>query len=210
MTKAADRRKEILKIARTLFLTRDYEKTTMQDIMDELDIAKGTIYHHFKSKQALFEAVVEDIVDENHKQMRALVHNSSKGALEKIQLLVKAGNISQENEKIMQQLHQPAHSALHSQLLATALIKQAPLYADIIQQGCDEGTFHTKTPLECAEFLLSGIQFLTDMGIYPWKEEDLRRRIHAFPSLIEQLLQAPHGSFQFLNIHQTSSKTCFG
>lgn len=77
-------------------------------------------------------------------------------------------------------------------------MKQAPLYAEIIQQGCDEEIFKTEVPLECAEFILSAIQFLTDMGIYPWTEKDLKRRIQAFSALIEQILQAPPGSFQFL------------
>ena len=78
------------------------------------------------------------------------------------------------------------------------LIKQAPLYAKLIRQGCEEGLFQTEAPLECAEFILSGIQFLTDRGIYPWTQEDLMRRIRAFPKLIEQQLKAPAGSFQFL------------
>lgn len=198
MTKPVNRRDEILKVARNLFLTKDYDKTTMVDIMDALEIAKGTIYHYFKSKEALFEAVIEDIVEENIKHMRTLVKNIPKNALEKIQLLVNAGNISQENEKILEQLHKPANDALHSRLLAATLMKQAPLYAEIIQQGCDEGIFKTETPLECAEFILSAIQFLTDMGIYPWTEEDLKRRMQVFPILIERLLQAPPGSFQFL------------
>ena len=73
--------------------------------------------------------------------MTALIKNSSKNVLEKVQLLVTAGNIFQENEKIAKQLHKPVNDALHSRLLATALIKQAPLYAEIIQQGCDEGCF---------------------------------------------------------------------
>lgn len=198
MTKPINRRREILKVARNLFLTKDYDKTTMVDIMDALEIAKGTIYHYFRSKEALFEAVIEDIAEENIKHMGILVKNSPKNALEKIQFLVKAGNISQEKEKIIEQLHKPANDALHSRLLAATLMKQAPLYAEIIQQGCDEGIFKTEVPLECAEFILSAIQFLTDVGIYPWPEEDLKRRIQAFPILIERLLQAPPGSFQFL------------
>lgn len=198
MKKTVNRREEILKVARNLFLTKDYDKTTMVDIMEALEIAKGTIYHYFKSKEALFEAVIEDIVEKNVKQMAALIKNSSKNALQKIQLLVNAGNIFQENERIVEQLHKPVHNALHSRLLAAALMKQAPLYAEIIQQGCEEGVFKTGAPLECAEFILSAIQFLTDRGIYPWMEEDLKRRIQAFPTLIEQLLQAPLGSFQFL------------
>lgn len=198
MKKPVNRREEILKVARNLFLTRDYDKTTMVEIMDALEIAKGTIYHYFKSKELLFEAVIEDIVDENIKQMRTLIKKSSKNALEKIQLLMNRGNISQENEKIIEQLHKPANDALHSRLLAVALMKQAPLYAEIIQQGCKEGLFTTKAPLECAEFILSAVQFLTDKGIYPWTEADLKRRAQAFPALIEHMLQAPPKSFQFL------------
>lgn len=130
--------------------------------------------------------------------MRTLIKNAPKNALEKIQLLVNAGNIAQENEKIIDPLHKPANDVLHSRLLAATLMKQAPLYAEIIRQGCDEGIFKTEVPLECAEFILSAIQFLTDKGIYPWTKDDLRRRIQAFPTLIEQILQAPPGCFQFL------------
>lgn len=198
MAKAINRREEIVKVARNLFLIKDYDKTTMLDIMSALEIAKGTIYHYFKSKEALFEAVIEDIVEENNKQMSKLLKNSSENALEKIKLLVAAGNISNENEKIVEQLHKPANDALHSRLLAATLMKQAPLYAEIIQQGCVEGVFKTEAPLECAEFILSGVQFLTDMGIYPWSQEDLKRRVETFPKLIEKLLGAPSGSFDFL------------
>lgn len=198
MTKITNRREEILQVARDLFLTKDYDQTTMAEIMDTLNIAKGTIYHYFKSKEVLFEAVIEDIVEKNIRQMESLIKNSSQKALQKIELLVNAGNISQENERIVKQLHKPANDALHSRLLAATLMKQAPLYAQVIEQGCEEGVFKTQAPLECAEFLLSAIQFLTDMGIYPWTEKVLIRRIQAFPRLIEQFLQAPSGSFQFL------------
>jgi hypothetical protein len=74
----------------------------------------------------------------------------------------------------------------------------APLYASVIQQGCEEGIFQTEYPLECAEFLLSGVQFLTDIGMHPWSEADLIRRVIAFPTIVETQLQAPRGSFSFL------------
>ena len=53
-------------------------------------------------------------------------------------------------------MHTPPFSFRH-------LIKLAPLYGELIKQGCDEGIFHTQTPLESAEFILSGAQFLTDL-----------------------------------------------
>lgn len=196
--KFSERRSDIVKAARHLFQTKEYEKATMQDVMDSLGIAKGTIYHYFKSKEELLEAVIEDIVEENLEKMQTLIQEAKGNALQNIQILVEAGNISMSQTHILDHLHRRGNEAMHTRLLAVALLKQAPLYAKLIQQGCDEGIFQTESPLECAEFILSAIQFLTDVGIYPWTQADLMRRIQAFPQLVEQLLQAPPGSFQFL------------
>ena len=82
------------------------------------------------------------------------------------------------------------------------VINEAHLYAQLIRQGCDEGLFQTDNPLECAEFFISGAQFLTDMGIYPRLQADLERRMQAFPRLLEALLKAKPGSFQFMVDHK--------
>ena len=52
--------KRILDVAEELFMTRGYERTTMADIVDGLGgLTKGAVYHHFKSKEDIFEAVFE-------------------------------------------------------------------------------------------------------------------------------------------------------
>src|SRR5476651_1335469 len=91
--KAADRKADIVSAARRLFQTQEYDKTSMQDIMDALGIAKGTIYHYFKSKEALLEVVIEDIVEKNIEQTQILLKNAKGNALQKMKLLVKAGNM---------------------------------------------------------------------------------------------------------------------
>lgn len=196
--KVLNRKAEIINTARNLFNTKDYEKTTMQDVMEALDIAKGTIYHYFKSKEDLLEAVIEDIVDRVVGQIQSIMKESKGNALQKMKLLIQAGNVSQENKNIVEHLHKSSNYAMHSRLLAATTIKLAPIYAELIEQGCKEGIFKTSAPLECAEFILSGVQFLTDVGIYPWTKQDLNRRIKAFPKLLEQLLQAKPGSFKFI------------
>ena len=196
--KATERRSEIVKTARHLFQTKEYDKTTMQDVMDHLGIAKGTIYHYFKSKEELLEAVIENIVDENIEHMQLVISEMKGNALEKISILIGTGSIAENNDKVLDHLHQPGNTGMHTRLLAVALIKQAPLYAELIRQGREEGIFQTDAPLECAEFILSAIQFLTDSGIYPWTQEDLARRARAFPGLIEVQLKAVPGSFQFM------------
>ncbi|MBA3238229.1 MAG: TetR/AcrR family transcriptional regulator [Parachlamydiaceae bacterium] len=195
--KPTERRAEIIKTARDLFLAKDYDKTTMQDFMNHLGIAKGTIYHYFKSKEELLEAVIEDIVNQHFEKVQILIQETKGNALEKIQALVTEGS-KVPATSVLGQLHERGNEAMHTRLLVATLMKQAPLYAKLIQQGCEEGLFQTHAPLECAEFILSGIQFLTDLGISPWTQEDLSRRTKAFPKLIERLLQAPTDSFKFI------------
>lgn len=193
-----ERKAEIIKAARDLFLTKEYDKITIQDVMNRLGIAKGTIYHYFDSKEALLEAVVVEMVDTKFAQIEAMLKKSKETALEKIEKVVKLGSMARENSELLNSLHNSANATMHLRILVETLSKLTPIYEKLICQGCDEGIFYTKYPLESAEFLLSATQFLTDTGIYPWMQEDIKRRNKAFPRLIEQLLGAPLGSFDFL------------
>lgn len=193
-----DRKAEILQAARELFLIKEYEKTTMQDVMNALGIAKGTIYHYFDSKEKLLEAVIMEMVDTHVSEIENLFHKLKGNALKRMKKLIKLSDMSKEYPELLDHLHRPSNAAMHIRLLAETLIKLTPFYEKLIIQGCKEGLFQTKYPLECAEFILSAIHFLTDTGIYPWKKEDLKRRKKAFSSLIEQQLKAPKGAFSFL------------
>lgn len=166
--------------------------------MRHLNIAKGTIYHYFKSKDELLEAVVEQIVHEETDAKKALLDATSGSAMERLHALIGRASLASQNEEILDELHKSGNAAMHMRLLAAAVLKEAELYAMVIREGVAEGIFQTDHPLECAEFILSGIQFLTDTGISPWTEEQLQRRALAFPALVEALLKAPSGSFQFL------------
>ena len=55
---AAQRREEILNAAHTLFTTKGFQPTTMEDILGVVGIAKGTLYYHFPSKEQILEALV--------------------------------------------------------------------------------------------------------------------------------------------------------
>lgn len=196
--KPEERRQEIIAAAQELFQTQQYEKTTMKDVMDMLGIAKGTIYHYFKSKEELLEAVVEQTVNEFVAAMQAFLDETKGNALDRIRVLITSGNVAEEHDQILEHLHRPGNIGMHTRQLAVTISKLAPLYASVIQQGCEEGIFQTEHPLECAECLLAGIQFLTDVGIYPWEQEDLIRRAMAIPALMEAQLKAPKGTFDFL------------
>ncbi len=192
-----ERRREIIAASRGLFLKQGYENTTMQDVITKLQIAKGTAYHYFKSKGELLEAVVEDMVAEYMDIVETALRECEGNALEKMRVLVTAGRVAPNQTDVMDDLHSPSNMGMHVRLLAVTLTKLAPLYARVISQGCEEGVFRTEHPLESAEILLAGIQFVTDVGCYPWSQQDLDRRSRAISEVIENQLNAPKNALNF-------------
>src|SRR5208283_3457211 len=51
------RRKLILDAAQTLFFSKHYDEITIEEIAERSQLAKGTLYLYFKSKEALYSAV---------------------------------------------------------------------------------------------------------------------------------------------------------
>src|SRR5699024_5951446 len=49
--------KLILDVATHLFFEKGYDATSLQDIINETKLSKGAIYHHFSSKEEIFEAI---------------------------------------------------------------------------------------------------------------------------------------------------------
>lgn len=197
--KPQERRVEIISAAKKLFLEREYEKTTMNDVMNTLGVAKGTVYHYFKSKEELLDAVVENMSDEYVEIVKNSIDINKTSALESFRKLVEASNVTSKWKEVVVNLHRPGNIGLHTRLLALSIKKIAPLYAKVIQKGCEEGVFKTDYPLETVEILLAGFQFVTDVGFFPWSQEDISRRSEALSALAEAQLGAEKGSLNFLN-----------
>ena len=56
----SDTRDYIIDKAHSLFLSRSYEAVSISEISKAIGFTKGALYHHFKSKDELFKAVVEN------------------------------------------------------------------------------------------------------------------------------------------------------
>lgn len=52
-------RELLLDAAARLFAARGYHRTTIEDVVAEAGVAKGTVYWYYRSKKALFLAIIE-------------------------------------------------------------------------------------------------------------------------------------------------------
>ena len=63
------RRERIVKVALDLLVNGDYEKIQMKDVAEASDVALGTVYRYFTSKEHLFAAVQIEWVKSLHRQI---------------------------------------------------------------------------------------------------------------------------------------------
>jgi AcrR family transcriptional regulator len=69
---AATRRDELLAIAASLFAERGFKNTTVRDIADAAGILSGSLYHHFDSKEAIVDELLDTFQTELWKQYDAI------------------------------------------------------------------------------------------------------------------------------------------
>ena len=78
---------------------KGYEKTTIQDIVNALGMSKGAIYHHFKSKDEIIEALSERCYH-GDAQMELLRNASDKTGIEKLRAIIYRQIQNEEKKQI--------------------------------------------------------------------------------------------------------------
>jgi AcrR family transcriptional regulator len=156
----SERRREILEAAQRLLYARGYEQMAIQDILDELAIAKGTFYHYFDSKQALLEALVEQMIDKMEQVLLSLIQNTELSAVEKLQRYF-AEAVQWKNAQVsyllafMRVWYKGDNAIVHQKIRTTAIKRIAPLFKQIIQQGTEEGSMKVSHPDQAGGVLLA-------------------------------------------------------
>ena len=80
---------EIITAAAKVFRTKGYHAATVQDIADEVGILKGSLYHHFESKEDLLYLIVKEPITRMYQTMGEIVA-SELPAAEKLRRAIRA------------------------------------------------------------------------------------------------------------------------
>ncbi|MEV4187075.1 helix-turn-helix domain-containing protein [Streptosporangium canum] len=57
----SDTRERIQQVALELFAERGYEKTSLREVAERLEITRPALYYHFKAKEDILTGVIEDL-----------------------------------------------------------------------------------------------------------------------------------------------------
>lgn len=200
-TKAPEeRRLEIIKTAEKLFNQNGYSNTSVESIIKEMGVAKGTFYYYFKSKEEVLDAIVSHTLDQIVAMAEQVADDTSMDALTKMELILSNSQIGDEDTKeVAEHLHLPANRELHELSNIQSVLKLSPIFAKIVEQGNEEKVFNASHPLETMQFLLTGGQFLLDGGLFDFSEQEILARRIVLQEIVEKALGAEPGTFNFMN-----------
>lgn len=156
ITHHMSKKEQILDVSLSLFLQKGFDKTSINDILKNLDIARGTLYYHFESKEAIMDAIIERASKEIFSKIESIVKDPKADVFEKIHSLffaMKMQNVS-GGEQMIDYLNQPQNALFHEKSNQMVIEKISPLLGRIIRQGVDEKLFDTQFPEESAELIL--------------------------------------------------------
>lgn len=208
------RRNEILDVAQQLVTTRGYEQMSIQDILNELQIAKGTLYHYFDSKQALLEALLERMMDEVEQTLLPLVNDLKLASLDKFQRFFATLNHYRAEQKpfvleVWRAWYADGNALVRQKARATLLKRVKPLLTVVIGQGVQEGVLTTPYPEHVSDVILSLHQGLEEtlaswfLSDDPAKREDLHQLeniVATYVDALERIVGAPRDSLHPIDI----------
>lgn len=197
MRKDAETRKhEILDAAHSLFATKGFDGTSTNDILEAIGIARGTLYHHFKSKEDILNALIDRYAEQLLGAARQAAADTTLPLLERIIRVVVSMNMSDgASEEMMEQLHRPQNALMHQKIHKMMINGLTPILADIIREGIVQGEFNTPYPYECMEMVVTYANTVFDDDTVEMTNEERFTRMQAFIFNIERMLAVEEGRF---------------
>lgn len=191
------KKEQILDVSLSLFLEKGYDNTSISDILSNLNIARGTLYYHFESKEAIMDTIIERSIKNVIEEAKGIVFRKGMTVQEKMFTLFSSTSMKRLSgrELMIDYLNQPQNALFHEKINRSFIQKIVPLLGDIIKEGVEEGTFINAYPYESAEMILVMIIGFMDVYYDNADENDIKRRTESLLYNMERILGVKEGSF---------------
>lgn len=218
MKKGDLKRVQILDAAEKLFYERGYDHTSVQDILDALQMSKGGFYHYFDAKDSVLRAVSERRAQSRFDRLNAELYGTRRSPVEKLNLLLSMANLFEAEEgpfaaltlKLCYRDKDAAMCAHRRRVLVDRLL---PLVNDVVAEGVADGSFHTRHAMEIGRLLLllacdvddEVCNLLADQPENPDVMLRMLELLYTWRESAEKLVGAPYGTLVLFDVGRLMS-----
>ncbi len=179
---------KILDVAQRLFLEKGYDNTTIQDIVDHLDgLTKGAVYHHFKSKEEIMDAVGDRMFTADNPFEKVRKRTDLNG-LQKLQEAIRLNQSDEaRTDLVIQSIPLTRNPRLLVEMIESNLRILTPYYQELLEEGNADGSVHTEYVRELAELmpLLTSLWLLP--SVFPTDKEGMKHKFRFLGEMLEKM-----------------------
>ena len=192
MKKGEKRKQELIKIAYDMFLTRGYENSSVDEIIAKAQIAKGTFYYYFPSKEKMLEDVIEMMI-ENEIEAADQIMASDLPVPQKIIGIIASIKPTEKEKPISDALMQPENVLMHDKIRKKLIEVIVPILSEAVEEGVRDGIFSCDNIPERVRMLLVVSNDTFNESAFT------ERDISVFIDMTEKLLGAERGTMRFIS-----------
>lgn len=185
------RKKELLKVAYDLFITKGYENTSIDEIIEKVGIAKGTYYYYFESKEKTLEEVINMMIDDEIEKAEQVL-NSDLSLENKLIGIILSLRPNMDEINVQNAIHIPENIIMHKKINERIIEEATPLLSKIVEDGVKDGVFNCENIPERIKIILIMSNELFDNKNYN------KNHILVFIDTIEKMLGASEGTLSFV------------
>lgn len=178
----------ILEAAQRLFLEKGYDRTTIQDIVNELGgLTKGAVYHHFKSKEEILDKVGDQLFFQNN-PFEAVKQRKDLNGLEKLREAVRLNQSDTSRTQLtIQMLPLRKNSHLLVEMIDSNRRVLTPYVLELLEEGNRDGSLHTEYPKEIAELLPLLTSLWLMPAVFPATKAEMRRKFTFLGEMLDRM-----------------------
>lgn len=189
--KGEKRKQELLNIAYQMFIQKGYEETSIDEIIAEAHIAKGTYYYHFPSKEATLEAVIDMMINNEVQRAQAAL-SAPIPVPQKLTGVITSLRPEQNESNIADTLNKKENIIMHEKVNRRIIDEAVPLLAQIVSDGIEQGVFACDHIEERVKMILIMSNYLFDSGNFT------AGNIELFIDMVEKSLGAQSGTLGYI------------
>lgn len=179
---------DILGVAQTLFITKGYEETSINDIMSAVGGAKGMFYRCFQSKEEILNVIVEKWAEQYAHEISLLIQEPQITFSEKFIGILSVVKEMSSKTKGMEAFFKRSNELMITRLTEKMKSTLVPLLSTALDSGVKEGILSIENTDFYANYIIHGSLGALNFGNNSPKENILKNLAY-LPQVIADTLR---------------------
>lgn len=194
----------ILDTLMELLKEKKLDKISVSEIAQRAQIAKGSIYYYFASKDEMMEALVERSCKKTLEKSRELAEQTDVSPMLRMATLfhtcVNAYEEYNRGEWINLGKNDQELALLHQKRMHYIVRELKPVLTEILIQGMKRGMLQTDNPTALAEIVLLILTVKLDNYLLPSGKEEIMETVGEMIRLLEKGAGCAAGTLDFMKL----------